>query len=304
MIVVFGSLNLDLIYRLAHLPRAGETLLASSVRMEPGGKGANQALAAARDRAKVVMVGAVGRDALAAASLALLREAAVDLSRVEAVSDAVTGCASIFVDAQGRNVIGVGPGANRHARADQVEDALLGPATTLLMQMETEATAVGALIRRGRARGARIILNLAPAKPIELDALRMVDLLVINETEAAWLGGHLQAGADAATLRAALGVDVVCTRGGEGAEAATALGPERIPAHPVEPVDTTAAGDCFVGVLAAGLDRGVTLAASLRRAAVAAAICCTRAGTQTSLPQADEIDASAGTLAAHAASAP
>jgi len=295
MIVVFGSLNLDLIYHLPRLPEAGETLLTSSVRIEPGGKGANQALAATRDRARVVMVGAVGRDVLSGASLARLREAAVDLSRVRDVSDDVTGCAAIFVDAQGRNAIGVGSGANRRARADQIEDALLGPDTTLLMQMETEPEEVAALIRRGRARGTRIILNLAPARAIAEDALRAVDLLVVNETEAAWLGHHLGTGTDAASLRAALRVDVVRTRGGEGAEVATAVGFQRIAEHPIEPVDTTAAGDCFVGVLAAGLDRGLALTPSLYRATVAAAICCTRSGTQSSLPLADEIDAAAGT---------
>lgn len=291
MIVVFGSLNLDLIFPLLRIPEAGDTLLTPSIRIEPGGKGANQALAAARDGARVVMAGAVGEDVLSPGTLALLREAGVDLSRVREVSEDVTGCAAIFVDEAGRNAIGVGSGANRYARAEQVEDALLGPDTTLLMQMETEAEEVAALIRRGRARGARVILNLAPAKPLAEDALRAVDLLVANENEAAWLGHRLRSGTNAASLRAALGVDVVRTRGGEGSEAAFGAGFQRIPEHPVRPLDTTAAGDCFVGVLAAALDRDLALVPALHRATVAAAICCTRWGTQTSLPVAAEIDA-------------
>ncbi len=291
MIVVFGSINLDLIFPLAALPGAGDTLIAPSLRMEPGGKGANQALAAARDGAAVVMAGAVGRDALAPGALRLLREAGVDLSRVAEVSDDVTGCAAIFVDRGGNNAIGVGSGANRFARAAQVEDALLGPATTLLLQMETDPGETATLIRRARARGARVILNLAPAADLEHDALRAVDLLLVNENEADWLGRRLRSGLNAASLQSALGVDVVRTRGGEGAEVATASGFYRVPELPVEPVDTTAAGDCFAGVLAAGLDRGASLADAMHRAAAAAGVCCTRLGTQTSIPVGAEIDA-------------
>jgi len=298
MIVVFGSINLDLIFPLATLPSAGDTLIAPSLRIEPGGKGANQALAAARDGATVVMAGAVGQDVLAPGALRLLRDAGVDLSRVAEVADDVTGCAAIFVDGSGNNAIGVGSGANRFARAAQVEDELLGPATTLLLQMETDAGETAALIRRGRARGARVILNLAPAADLELDALRAVDLLLVNENEADWLGRRLRSGLNAPSLQSALGVDVIRTRGGEGAEVATASGFYRVAELPIVPVDTTAAGDCFAGVLAAGLDRGATLADALPRAAAAAAICCTRLGTQTSLPLRAETDAA---LKAHPA---
>ena len=291
MIVVFGSVNLDLIFPLPSLPGAGDTVLTPSMRIEPGGKGANQAIAAARDGARVLMAGAVGRDVLAPGALTLLRAAGVDLSRMAEVPDDVTGCAAIFVDGDGNNAIGVGSGANRFARAAQVEDALLGPDTTLVMQMETDPAEVAALIRRARARGARVILNLAPAGVLALDALRAVDLLVVNVNEADWLGRHLRTGVNAASLRAALGVDVVRTRGGEGSELATASGFVRIPEHPIEPRDTTAAGDCFVGVLAAALDRGVPLVEGLHRASVAAAVCCTRWGSQSSIPIAAETDA-------------
>lgn len=290
MIVVFGSINLDLIFRLPRIPAPGETILGPAIDQEPGGKGANQALAAARDGAQVVMAGAVGEDALADAALALLREEGVDTTRIARVS-ASTGCAAIGVDPAGRNAIMVGSGANLHARAAQVEAALIGPGTTLLLQMEVPAEETTALIAHARARDARVILNLAPAAPLPAAALRALDLLLVNESEAEWLAADLGTASDAAALRAGLGVDVVRTLGGDGLEAATAAGVLRLPAHPITPVDSTAAGDCFAGVLAAALDRGLALPDALRRANLAAGLACTRAGSQRSLPRAAEVDA-------------
>jgi ribokinase len=289
MIVVFGSINLDLIFPVPHIPLQGETVLGPATRVEPGGKGANQAVAAAREGARVIMAGAVGRDALASGALSLLRAAGVDLSRV-VETNASTGCAAITVDPAGNNAIVVGSGANLLVRAIQVEDALLTPATTLLLQMEVPATETAALIRRARSRGARIILNLAPAAELAEDELRAVDLLVVNETEAAWLAGRFGCGADAPALRAELGVGAIRTLGADGLEAATATGSYRIPARAITPVDTTAAGDCFVGVLAAALDRGGSFETALHRATAAAACCCTRAGSQSSIPTAAETD--------------
>ena len=290
MIVVFGSINLDLIFPLPHLPVAGETVLGPAMRIEPGGKGANQAVAAARDRAAVAFAGAVGADALAEDALRLLRAACVDLTRVRRGATA-TGCAAICVDPAGRNQIAVGSGANLAGCAAQVEDALLGPATTLLLQMEMDAGETATLIRRARAAGARVVLNLAPAGALDPDALRAVDVLVVNEEEAGWLSRDLATGVDAASLYAALGVAVIATRGAEGVAWADAAGPRQLPAHPVTAVDTTAAGDCFTGVLAAALDAGAPLEAAVRRAIVAAGLACSRAGSQASLPSAADIDA-------------
>jgi ribokinase len=184
----------------------------------------------------------------------------------------------------------VGSGANTLARADQVEDALLAPGTTLLLQMEADPQQTAVLIHRARARGARIILNLAPARPLETAALRAIDLLVVNETEADWLAVQHGATADAAGLHAALDVGVVRTLGERGAEWATRAGGSHVAAHPIQAIDTTAAGDCFTGVLAAALDRGAAMAAAMTRASVAAALCCSRVGSQNSLPLADEIE--------------
>jgi ribokinase len=290
MIVTFGSINLDLIFPLPHLPVAGETVLGPTMRVEPGGKGANQAVAAARDGAKVIFVGAVGRDALAEDALRLMRAAGIDLSRVARAGQA-TGCAAICVDAQGRNLIAVASGANLAARAAQVDDALLGPETTLLLQMEVPAVETSALIARAKSRGARVILNLAPAGILPRDALRALDVLIANEDEAAWLAAELDVSPDPPALSAALATTVVVTLGGEGVASAGPHGDISYPAHDITPVDTTAAGDCFAGVLAAALDRGLPLPDALRRANVAAGLACTRAGSQGSLPTAAETDA-------------
>ena len=290
MIVCFGSINLDLIFPLPHLPIAGQTVLGPRMTIEPGGKGANQAVAAARDGARVVFAGAVGRDALAEDALALLRRSGVDISRV-VKADTATGCAAICVDPTGKNLIAVASGANQSARQAQIEDALLSPAATVLLQRETDPDETAALIRRARTHGARIILNLAPPGAIAADALRALDLLVVNEDEAAWLGAHIGRADDAASLHIALGVGVVVTLGGAGVQAVTDQGSFKLAGQKITAVDTTGAGDCFTGVLAAALDRGLALADALRRANAAAALCCTRAGTQGSMPVAAETDA-------------
>jgi ribokinase len=291
MVVVFGSINLDLIFNLPHIPNSGETVLGPSTRIEPGGKGANQAVAAARDGADTIMAGAVGHDVLAETALRLLRDAGVNLDRIAAV-EAGTGCAAIAVDPAGNNAIAVGSGANLSAVASQVEDALLGPGTILVLQMELRATETAALIARAKAAGSRVMLNLAPAAALPEPALRAVDVLVVNETEAAWLGEHLGCSASATGLHTRLGgTAVVLTRGGEGADLASREGTWHEPALPVEVADTTAAGDCFVGVLAHRLDRGDTLRAAARRASAAAALCCMRPGSQGSIPTAAETDA-------------
>jgi ribokinase len=291
MIIVFGSINLDLIFPVPHIPRVGETVLGPETRIEPGGKGANQAVAAARDGARVILAGAVGRDSLAASALTLLREANVDLTRVIA-TDTSTGCAAIAVDPAGNNAIAVGSGANLIARQAQIEDPLLGPTSTVVLQMEVRADETAALIGRARARGARIILNLAPAAPLPETALRAIDVLAVNETESAWLARHLGCADGAGPLRDRLGTVIVRTLGGDGLEVASAEGVRAMPARAITPVDTTAAGDCFVGVLAAALDRGATLTAALDRATGAAALSCTRHGSQGSIPTARETDAS------------
>ena len=222
-VLVFGSVVADLVFALPALPAPGVTVLGPGYAALPGGKGANQAVAAALDGASAAFAGAVGADAMAEVALAGLRAAGVDLSRLATVA-APTACAAVCVDPAGRNQIAVGSGANLLARALQVEDAALGPATILLLQMEVPAAETAALIRRARARGARILLNLAPAAEIAAEALRALDLLVANEPEAAWLAARLGCTADAAGLHRALGIGVAVTLGEAGAEAVTEAG--------------------------------------------------------------------------------
>jgi ribokinase len=180
MIVVFGSINVDVLVPVPHLPAPGETVLGGDYRVASGGKGANQALAARRAGANVFMAGAVGDDSFAAIGLDLLRRDGVDLSLVATVERS-TGCATITVDPDGENQIAVASGANLLARAAQVPDRLLGSKTVLVLQREVPSEENAALIARARVRGARIVLSLAPAGFIEPARLEDIDVLIANE---------------------------------------------------------------------------------------------------------------------------
>ena len=279
MILVFGSLNVDLVFEVEAIPNSGQTLLARTMRMEPGGKGANQALAARRAGADVAMVGAVGRDALAERALSNLRAEGVDVSGI-AIVDAPTGCASICTDASGQNQIVVALGANASARETQVDDALLARASHVLSQGESEAAEIEALIFRAKDAGAQVILNLAPVVTLPERALRNVDLLVVNTDEASALAALVSCEGTAKGLHIALGIDVIRTLGADGAEAATLDGLFHVPADKIKAVDTTGAGDVYVGVLAAALARGEPLALAMRNANKAATQACLWRGTQ------------------------
>lgn len=290
MILVFGSVNLDLIFDMETLPAPGETRLARAMRTEPGGKGANQAVAAAKDGASVVFFGAVGRDSFAGPARAGLETAGVDLRGVVSTA-AATGVASIVTDVAGRNSIAVAAGANLAARQKAVPDALLGEKTVLLVQMECDVAETARLIERASNAGARVILNLAPAGELPLAALNRCWLIVVNEQEAEALAAQVGGPSDAASISSRLGAGVLRTLGEAGSEACVDGATHRAVAHRVSAVDTTAAGDCFVGVLAAGIDRGLDLPAAMRRASVAAALACTKRGSQGSLPSAGDTDA-------------
>lgn len=278
MILVFGSINIDVLVPVPSLPAPGETVLGSDYRLLPGGKGANQALAARRAGAAVAMAGVVGDDAFAGVALGGLRAAGVDLALVERVARP-TGLAMIIVGDGGENMISVASGANKSAAAAQVSDAMLHSDTTLVCQMEVPAVENWRLIRRAALAGARTVLNLAPAAPLDSDVLRHIDILVANAEEAATLGD--EPAPVAHRVRQAL----VVTRGGAGSTAFLAGGGQiAIPALPVAAVDTTGAGDTFVGVLAAGLDQGLALEAALRRASAAAGLACLAHGAQSAMP--------------------
>ncbi|GGB04214.1 ribokinase [Brucella endophytica] len=287
MIVTFGSINCDFIFTMQEMPEPGQTLLAKNFRVEAGGKGANQALAAARDGAEVVMVGAVGHDELAATAMQNLVESGVDIRHVARLP-VPTGCASIFIDAEGRNMIAVASGANLAAKSMQVDDALLFAASIVLMQMENDPEEIAQLIRRAHQAGKKSILNLAPACRLGAELLSLCSLIIVNEDEAVALAGWLNCTSTAETLSKASGTGIMRTLGGEGAEAYVEGEYIPIPAIKVDVVDTTAAGDCFIGVLAAGMDRGLSLNDAMRRASVAAALACSHRGSQASIPFASD----------------
>jgi ribokinase len=296
MLVVFGSVNIDLVFSLPVLPRPDETVLGSGYRIAPGGKGANQAVAAARDGASVRFYGCIGRDEFGRMARDSLAAAGIDVTGLREGSRP-TGCAAVCTDAAGRNLIAVASGANLDARADLVPDSVLGSDTTLVLQMECPAAEVAALLARARARGCRTVLNLAPALPLDQSALRAVDVLIVNEGEAAALAdGHGGlAGGDSLTLvrqlAAAFGGTAAITLGSLGVVAARAEEEVwSLDALQIKTVDTTAAGDAFTGVFAAALARGLPLPAALHRASVAGGLACLTAGAQPSLPSAAAIE--------------
>lgn len=294
VILVFGSINIDVLVPVPHLPQPGETVLGGDYALLPGGKGANQALAARRTGANVMLAGAVGGDAFAGLALDLLRRDGVDLSPVREGARP-TGCALIMVgaagDRRGENLIAVASGANREAAAALVPDALLGPETTLVCQMEVPVAETSALLRRARAAGTATVLNLAPFAPVDPALLGDIDILVANEGEAAALDP------DPAALALRLRRALVVTRGREGSTAFLAEGGQiATPTLAIEPVDTTGAGDTFVGVLAAALDRKLALPAALRRASAAAALTCLARGAQSAMPDGAAIEAAVARL--------
>jgi ribokinase len=267
-IAVVGSINLDLVARAERLPRPGETLTDAMFERIPGGKGANQALAAARLGAEVRLIGAVGEDPFADEALALLRDGGVDLGGVRAVSQP-TGVALIIVGEDGENQIVVAPGANRAASAGAVGDA-----DAVLCQLELPVETVSEAGRQARF----FCLNAAPAQALPRELLSEIDLLVVNRYELEAVGPHdgltaLTLGADGAVLLEG------------GAEVAGAAPP------PVEAADGTGAGDAFTACLLVSLLEGRSREDSLRRACAAGALAASRPGAQPSLPTADEVDA-------------
>lgn len=294
-LLVMGSLNLDLVLRLEKAPAAGETVYARSMERHPGGKGANQAHAAARFGADVDMAGAVGTDDGARLLLDSLQEAGVGLQWVERVPG-VTGTAYIQVDAGGENRIILLPGANGVYTPERAAPALdaLPRYSLLLLQQEIPAETVAAAAQRAAARGVPVWLNAAPARPLSPEVLTCLDALVVNEIEGGFLLGQSAVAADegrrAVLELARLGPRrVVLTLGEAGSWLAEGGRAWHQPAFPVTAVDTTAAGDTFVGVLAAATLAGWDLAAAARLAAAAAAVSVTRPGAQPSQPTREEV---------------
>lgn len=294
-ICVVGSVNADLVIRVATLPRPGETVLGGSFSSVHGGKGANQAVAAARAGAATTIVARVGDDPLGTAALGALAAEGIDVSHVATTPACATGVALILVDGRGENSIAVAGGANDRLSPDDVERArrAIEAADVLLVQLEVPLETVVRAVAIARAAGRTVVLNPAPARPLPEDLLAAVDVLTPNETEAETLAAA--PAADAPSLcRGLLGLGcraVVLTRGAAGAVVATPSGSVPVPAVPVTAIDTVAAGDVFSGCLAVALAEGSDLVAACRFAAAAAAISVTREGAQASAPRRDEIEA-------------
>lgn len=298
MIIVFGSLNVDLVTPVERLPGAGETVLGPGYALHPGGKGANQALAARRAGAEVTLVGAVGRDGFAEIALGLLAEDGVDLSHVSRV-EAPTGAAFIAVDAAGSNQIVVAAGANALARADAAEGLKPGEGDLLLLQREVPEGECLRAARAMRAGGGRVILNLAPAGEPDPALLALTDILIVNEHEALILARSLgwmetEPEAIAQRIDGERGVACIVTLGAAGAVGWHGGVRRRLEAPMVEAVDTVAAGDSFVGAFAAALQGGFGFSGALQRGLAAGSLACTIAGAQPSVPRREAIEALVG----------
>jgi ribokinase len=292
MITVFGSVNLDLVGAVSRIPVPGETVPGGAFATAPGGKGANQALAARRSGAAVRLVAAVGEDGFAEEALALLRAEGVDLAFLRRVPGR-TGVAMIFVDPSGENVIAVLPGANAALSPADAEAGLVGLARgdVLVLQQEVPQAATAAALDMARRAGVVSILNTAPFLPDTAGLAPRAAILVANETEFAHLAGPGDLDAAMAGWVRRHGQTVIVTLGGAGARAASPEGGFAVPALRVEPVDTVGAGDTFVGYLAAGLAQGLALRPAMQRAAAAASLACLRAGAQPAIPYAGEVEA-------------
>jgi ribokinase len=297
MITVFGSINVDLVCRVARSPHPGETVRGSDYTLIPGGKGANQALAARRAGAEVRLIGTIGDDDIGKVALRELAPAGVNLARVDR-RRGTTGVAIITVDEKGENTIVLSPGANAATRAGQVPDGTFTKGDTLLLQMEVPFAENLLVARAAAAAGARVILSVAPFLALAPEEVADVAMLVVNEHEAADFARHLglsrgDASATVAALSAKLGRTVIATLGPDGAVAAGQEGAITVPAIKVTPVDTTGAGDTFAGVLAAYLDQGADMRTAMANAAIAGSLACTREGAQPSFPMRAEIEAAA-----------
>jgi len=297
--VVIGSINVDLVVGVDAMPGPGETVLGQSARYQVGGKGANQAIAAARQGARVRMVGAVGTDAFAGMLTSALREAGVDVAGVTQAKGP-SGTALVFLEPGGQNRIVVVPGANAALTPEGVERAVMdldAPRDmAVVVQNEIPPDAVLASIRAAHRRGFRVVWNAAPPAQVPVGVLGSEDVLVVNEAEASHLAGKPvvdpKAAREVAAQLLALGPGLaVVTLGDKGLVAATRRGTIQVPAWPVEVRDTTAAGDTWIGAFVAAWDGGEDVIQALRYATAASALCVTRAGASDSIPTRAEVEA-------------
>ncbi len=284
-VLVVGSVNADLVVRVDRRPSAGETVLGSDLETHPGGKGANQAVAAARLGGRVAFLGRAGDDGQGDLVRAALSDDGVDISHL-ITTPGPNGVALITVGPEGDNSIIVSPGANARVSEEDVAAAvpLFASSAVVSFQLEIPLPAVLAAARAANAAGARVVVNLSPPAPVPDELIALADPLVVNEHEAAFLGDTDPAGLLARGARS-----VVITRGADGAVVADRTGVSEVPSPKVEVVDTTGAGDAFTGALCLRLARGDDLPDAARFAARVGAAAVRRAGAQTSFPTSEEL---------------
>lgn len=297
-LVVLGSVNADHVLRVPHFPRPGETLTGHSYQVVPGGKGANQAVAAARLGAPVSFIARIGDDAIGQQMRQGFEQDGIDVSAVELDETLPTGIAIIYVSDEGENSIGISAEANGALSPAMVKrhEAMIADAHTLLLQLEVPLESVFEAAKLARSHGTRVVLNPAPARPLPAELLALVDLITPNQTEAELLTG-VKVSDEASAAQAAdrfhqMGIsDVMITLGSQGAYCSNARQQQLIPGFRVEAVDTTAAGDTFNGALLAAELAGADFNAAVRFAHGAAALSVTKFGAQSSIPSKVEVDA-------------
>ncbi len=294
-VFVVGSINQDFVLKVERRPEPGETVTGAKLSLFPGGKGANQAVAAARLGTEVAMFGRVGEDPFGEELVKNLRGNGVNTSRVQALSGAPTGSAFITVTPDGENTIIVSPGANRSFGPEEIGAVTeeLRRTRVLVAQLEVDVEAVEAAARVVEEAGGQFLLNLAPPREVSDALLSLCDPLVVNEHEARFLLGEEAQGNPEESTRRLLDLgphSAVVTLGAEGAILATAGSPRHFPAPKVEAIDTTGAGDAFVGAMAAKLARGAPLEEAVPYAVLAGAAAVTSEGAQGSLPSPEEVE--------------
>ena len=304
MIIVFGSINIDLVFNVAKLPSVGETVLCPGYFKAAGGKGLNQAVAAARARPDatlpVYMVGCAGNDEFGDIALNELKETGVEIRNVLRGPDP-TACAAVAVDKNGENQIIVGSGANSTLNAEALPDSLLKTNSVLVLQMEVPIDANCKVIRRAKQKGARVILNLAPAAPFPEELISCLDLLIVNEIEASMMANHnnldtTSSRAAAKAIATKYSITTIVSLGAEGACAFNSNNEWQIGALPITPIDTVGAGDSFVGNLAVGMALNKPLPEILHRASVGAGLSCLTEGAAPSMPNSTTIEKQMGDL--------
>jgi ribokinase len=299
MITVLGSINMDLIATVTRLPKPGETVAGDTFVTAPGGKGANQALAAKRAGAAVAMVGACGEDEFAVPALTYLRYDGVDLGRVKSASTA-TGVALIFVGDDGENVIAIVAGANAKVSAEDAKSAVaaMNRGDILMLQMEIPPAAIEAGLRAAKEKGVTTVVNIAPLTADARRLAQLADIVIANETEFELFAGTNDL--DTRTREAEMlkinkdsRQTIIVTLGADGVVAARDGRIVRAAGLKIDPVDTVGAGDTFCGYFTAGLDRGLGFDTALKRAAIAGSLACMKPGAQPSIPFAADVDAHA-----------